>query len=121
MRLSRRHPALAGEEDRHHQGRQGNHRLGLEGRAPGCIVPGRKRSDFVNLKPNCFNIVAEAPWQTSVQEAKGLADNPGKLLEGKPKEACEDAVPWVVLGLKAGAGALALPRALGPDFCPRLE
>eukprot|EP00913_Durusdinium_trenchii_P022069 g20739.t1 len=26
-----------------------------------------------------------------LKEAKGLADNPGKIIEGKPKEACEDA------------------------------
>mmetsp|Transcript_70535 Transcript_70535/g.131949 ORF Transcript_70535/g.131949 Transcript_70535/m.131949 type:complete len:188 (-) Transcript_70535:51-614(-) len=26
-----------------------------------------------------------------LKEAKGLVDNPGKLLEGKPKEVCEDA------------------------------
>eukprot|EP00971_Amphidinium_carterae_P181378 3598294-Amphidinium_carterae.1 len=27
-----------------------------------------------------------------LKEAKGLVDNPGKLLEGKPKEVCEDAL-----------------------------
>mmetsp|Transcript_11074 Transcript_11074/g.13388 ORF Transcript_11074/g.13388 Transcript_11074/m.13388 type:complete len:87 (-) Transcript_11074:96-356(-) len=27
-----------------------------------------------------------------LKDAKGLADNPGKFLEAKPKEVCEDAV-----------------------------
>ena len=41
-----------------------------------------------------------------LQEAKGLADNPGKFIEGKPKEFCEDAVPRVWgLGLKVYYGS----------------
>mmetsp|Transcript_67231 Transcript_67231/g.82383 ORF Transcript_67231/g.82383 Transcript_67231/m.82383 type:complete len:185 (-) Transcript_67231:111-665(-) len=38
-----------------------------------------------------------------LKEAKGLADNPGKLIEGKPKEVCEDAVKQLE---EAGAKAV---------------
>ncbi|CAJ1393116.1 unnamed protein product [Effrenium voratum] len=38
-----------------------------------------------------------------LKDAKGLADNPGKILEGKPKEACEDALKQLE---EAGATAV---------------
>lgn len=38
-----------------------------------------------------------------LKEAKGLADNPGKFIEGKPKEVCEDAVKQLE---EAGAKAV---------------
>ncbi|CAJ1457701.1 unnamed protein product [Effrenium voratum] len=38
-----------------------------------------------------------------LKDAKGLADNPGKILEGKPKEACEDALKQLE---EAGAKAV---------------
>ena len=65
-----------GEEDRHHQGAESHHRPRLEGLAPKAA----QQSPSEDQHQKC-------------QDAKGLADNPGKFIEGKPKEFCEDAVP----------------------------
>eukprot|EP00913_Durusdinium_trenchii_P022068 g20738.t1 len=48
-----------------------------------------------------------------LKEAKGLADNPGKIIEGKPKEACEDAKKQLEeAGAKAEIESIALVRTM---------
>ena len=65
-----------GEEDRHHQGPESHHWPRLEG-----LAPEAGKHSF------------QKTYHKWCQDAKGLADNPGKFIEGKPKEFCEDAVP----------------------------